>query len=116
MKTEDFYFDAVISNVSSTSRWRGKQAIRYPQDKRNATAAIELGRLSKSKFSDVSPDVWLAIKPHLGTDVFMQAVNESTRAVSFRFAPEDINDLLRYVAETAKGFALPVSILIGGAR
>jgi tRNA A37 N6-isopentenylltransferase MiaA len=108
----DLYFDAIISNISRTSRWRSKQAEKYPSDRRNARAAEELQTLAAASFTDIDPAAWGKLAPYLQSETFMVAVNDATKDISFRAFPKNVTELIEEIAGRAKAFGLPV--LIGG--
>jgi hypothetical protein len=110
----DLYFDAIISNISRTSRWRSKQAEKYPSDRRNARAAEELQTLAAASFPDIDPAAWAKLSPYLQSESFMVAVNDATKDVSFRTFPKTITHLVEDIAGRAKAFGLPASL--GGAK
>jgi hypothetical protein len=101
----NLYFDSIKSKLSSTSRWRRKMALKFPDDARNSQAAEQLERLSESPWPVVDATIWDKVRPFVTGPSFQDALSESTKAVGFRNHPATVNDYLASLAECAALYA-----------
>ena len=106
----EFYYDCILAKLARCVPWHQAIAARHTGDPRNIRAVAELSRLAKSRFSDVTPETWTTLSPHLEADYFNEAANLAVRNVGFRSRPCDINEFLVSIVDASKGF------VIGGAK
>lgn len=97
----------LIGDTIGTSRWRAKQAEKFPHDrKRNTEASHRLAELALTPFSAVDPAVWQELAPLTEAGYFQEACSDVTKSIGFRFHPKDMNDVVREVANYARGYEL----------
>lgn len=87
--------DHLAYRLSRSAEWRGTQADRFPNDKRNASAGAKLKKLAENACT--IPDTkWNALAPFFdqnGTR-WLDAVSTTSRDVGFRKTPADFDGYL----------------------
>ncbi len=87
--------DHLAYRLSRSSEWRGTQADRFPDDKRNLNAAAKLKALAVN--ARTIPDTkWKTLAPFFDPNNtgWLDAVSTTSRDVGFRNTPSDFDGYL----------------------
>jgi hypothetical protein len=100
MTTKNSFLDHACFTLSKARNWRKQQAIRFPDDPRNAVAAQRLGDLA-SQADDISDDIWNHISPYFDpkNSHYYEAVSRACRAVGFRTNPRNFDDFAQTILD-----------------
>jgi hypothetical protein len=100
MNTQNSFLDHTSYTLSKASNWRRLQAIRYPDDPRNAVAANLLFDLT-SQADEISDSIWTRLSPFFNPkdSHYNEAVSRSCRDVGFRTWPRDFEDFAQIILD-----------------
>jgi hypothetical protein len=100
MTDKNAFLDHTSYTISKGSNWRRQQAIRYPDDPRNAAAAQRLAELA-SQADDISDLIWNPLKPFFNPkdSHYTDALSRACRDVGFRTFPRDFDDFAQTILD-----------------
>jgi hypothetical protein len=100
MTTKNTFLDHTSYTLTKGSHWRRLQAIRYPDDPRNAVAAKLLSELA-SQADDISDPIWNPLRPFFNPkgSHYADAISSSCRAVGFRTNPRTFDDFAQTILD-----------------
>lgn len=87
--------DHLAYRLSRSSEWRGSQADRFPNDRRNINAAAKLQELAANART-IPDSKWNALAPYFDPNNtrWLDAVSTTSRDVGFRNTPSDFDGYL----------------------
>jgi hypothetical protein len=92
--------DFLSLSLSKTANWRRQQALKWPQDTRNAVAAERLFALA-AQAGPISDDACEVIRRAFDPrdDRFCQIVSDASRGVGFRTSPRTFEAYAQTIAD-----------------
>lgn len=100
MTNKPTFLDHTRYALGKGDNWRRQQAIRYPDDLRNAVAAQRLFDLA-SQADDISDSIWNRLAPFFNPKDghYTDAVSRACRDVGFRTNPRDFEDFAQIILD-----------------
>jgi hypothetical protein len=101
MTSKNTFLDHTSYTLGRASNWRRQQAVRFPDDPRNAVAASRLFDLA-SQADDISDSIWNPLRPFFNPkdSHYSDAVSRSCRDVGFRTNPRDFDDFAQSILDS----------------
>jgi hypothetical protein len=100
MTIKNSFLDHAAFTAVKASNWRSQQAIRFPDDPRNALAAHRLTDLA-AQADDIDENIWNQISPYFDpkNSHYYEAVSRACRAVGFRTNPRNFDDFTQTILD-----------------